>query len=68
MADRPASACRIGRCLAAESAPLSFFTRSLAMYSATFIFAKKQYDDRFYRLDGEVYRTGCSTATGTRFE
>lgn len=24
--------------------------------------------NRFYRLDGEVYRTGCSTATGTRFE
>lgn len=22
----------------------------------------------FYRLNGEVYRTGCSTATGTRFE
>jgi hypothetical protein len=22
----------------------------------------------FHRLDGEVYRTGCSTATGTRFE
>ena len=22
----------------------------------------------FYRLDGEVYRTGCSTAAGTRFE
>ena len=22
----------------------------------------------FYRVDGEVYRTGCSTATGTRFE
>ncbi len=22
----------------------------------------------FYRLSGEVYRTGCSTATGTRFE
>jgi hypothetical protein len=21
-----------------------------------------------YRLNGEVYRTGCSTATGTRFE
>jgi hypothetical protein len=24
--------------------------------------------NRFYRLNGEVYRTGCSTATGTRFE
>lgn len=24
------------------------------MYSATFIFAKKQYDDRFYRLDEEI--------------
>ena len=22
----------------------------------------------FYRLNGDVYRTGCSTATGTRFE
>ena len=22
----------------------------------------------FFRLNGEVYRTGCSTATGTRFE
>jgi hypothetical protein len=22
----------------------------------------------FYRLNGEVYRTGCSTATGTRFD
>ena len=22
----------------------------------------------FYRLNGETYRTGCSTATGTRFE
>jgi hypothetical protein len=22
----------------------------------------------FYRLNGEVYRTGCSTVTGTRFE
>jgi hypothetical protein len=22
----------------------------------------------FYRLNGEVYRSGCSTATGTRFE
>ena len=22
----------------------------------------------FYRLNGEVYRTGCSSATGTRFE
>ena len=22
----------------------------------------------FYRLNGEIYRTGCSTATGTRFE
>jgi hypothetical protein len=22
----------------------------------------------FYRLNGEAYRTGCSTATGTRFE
>jgi hypothetical protein len=22
----------------------------------------------FYRMNGEVYRTGCSTATGTRFE
>jgi len=22
----------------------------------------------FYRTDGTVYRTGCSTATGTRFE
>lgn len=22
----------------------------------------------FYRLNGQVYRTGCSTATGTRFE
>jgi hypothetical protein len=22
----------------------------------------------FYRLNGEVYRTGCSTASGTRFE
>ena len=22
----------------------------------------------FYRLNGELYRTGCSTATGTRFE
>jgi hypothetical protein len=22
----------------------------------------------FYRLDGDVYRTGCSTAIGTRFE
>ena len=22
----------------------------------------------FYRLNGEVYRTGCSTSTGTRFE
>jgi hypothetical protein len=22
----------------------------------------------FHRLNGEVYRTGCSTATGTRFE
>lgn len=24
------------------------------MYSSTFIFAKKQYDDTFYRLDGEI--------------
>ena len=24
--------------------------------------------NKFYRLNGEVYRTGCSTATGTRFE
>ena len=24
--------------------------------------------NNFYRLNGEVYRTGCSTATGTRFE
>ena len=24
--------------------------------------------NRFYRLNGEVYRTGCSTAAGTRFE
>jgi hypothetical protein len=24
--------------------------------------------NRFFRLNGEVYRTGCSTATGTRFE
>jgi hypothetical protein len=24
--------------------------------------------NRFYRLNGELYRTGCSTATGTRFE
>jgi hypothetical protein len=24
--------------------------------------------NKFYRLDGSVYRTGCSTATGTRFE
>jgi len=24
--------------------------------------------NRFHRLNGEVYRTGCSTATGTRFE
>ena len=24
--------------------------------------------NRFYRLNGDVYRTGCSTATGTRFE
>lgn len=24
--------------------------------------------NRFYRLNGEVYRTGCSTATGRRFE
>lgn len=24
------------------------------MYSATFIFAKKQYDERFYRLDEEI--------------
>jgi hypothetical protein len=22
----------------------------------------------FYRLNGEVYRTGCSTVSGTRFE
>jgi hypothetical protein len=22
----------------------------------------------FYRLNGEMYRTGCSTATGRRFE
>jgi hypothetical protein len=24
--------------------------------------------NKFHRLNGEVYRTGCSTATGTRFE
>jgi hypothetical protein len=24
--------------------------------------------NQFYRTDGTVYRTGCSTATGTRFE
>lgn len=24
--------------------------------------------NRFYRLNGDVYRTGCSTASGTRFE
>jgi len=24
--------------------------------------------NRFFRLNGDVYRTGCSTATGTRFE
>jgi hypothetical protein len=24
--------------------------------------------NRFHRLNGEVYRNGCSTATGTRFE
>lgn len=24
--------------------------------------------NRFYRLNGETYRTGCSTATGIRFE
>jgi hypothetical protein len=24
--------------------------------------------NRFYRLNGDVYRAGCSTATGTRFE
>ena len=24
--------------------------------------------NNFYRLNGEVYRSGCSTATGTRFE
>jgi hypothetical protein len=24
--------------------------------------------NRFYRLNGEVYRSGCSTTTGTRFE
>ena len=25
-------------------------------------------NNTFFRLNGEVYRTGCSTATGTRFE
>ena len=25
-------------------------------------------NNTFYRLSGEVYRTGCSTATGTHFE
>ena len=25
-------------------------------------------NNSFYRLNGEVYRTGCSTATGSRFE
>ena len=30
--------------------------------------AKSTGTNSFYRLNGEVYRTGCSTATGTRFE
>lgn len=27
---------------------------ALPMYSSTFIFAKRQYDDEFYRLDSEI--------------
>eukprot|EP01036_Dinobryon_divergens_P039511 gene39511-52090_t len=50
------------RALAAESAParaLTGFCRlagrsRLAMYSATFIFAKKQFDDEFHRLDQTI--------------